>query len=380
MGFPDLGEAAGIKELDGLADNHLALNDWVATRSYIESYSPSQADVVCFKAIDSAPDVTRYPHAARWYKHIAAFEAEFSSLAGDASKSYKDYEPEVVDGAASPPAAYGDEDVDLFGSDEEEDAEGERVREQRLADYKARKAAKPQNIAKSVVILDVKPWDDETDMVALEAAVRGIERHGLVWGTSKLIAVGYGIKKLQLNVVVQDDKVSTQDLQDEIEGFEEYVQSSDITSIGTGYDLLNSIFSPDGRNFQVEYAVKAVENGGTSIGIRCDEGVVLAVEKVVASKLAKAGANKRIGTVDSHVGVVYSGMIPDGRHFIDRARDESQSWRQNFKAPIPTADLASRMGSYLQAYTMYGSVRPFGITGIIGGVDTSEDTPVDGEG
>ncbi|KAJ6787982.1 hypothetical protein PWT90_09885 [Aphanocladium album] len=148
---------------------------------------------------------------------------------------------------------------------------------------------------------------------------------------------------------------------------------------GTGYDLLNSIFSPDGRNFQVEYAVKAVENGGTSIGIRCDEGVVLAVEKVVASKLAKAGANKRIGTVDSHIGVVYSGMIPDGRHFIDRARDESQSWRQNFKAPIPTADLASRMGSYLQAYTMYGSVRPFGITGIIGGVDTSEDTPVDGE-
>lgn len=67
-------------------------------------------------------------------------------------------------------------------------------------------------------------------MAALEAAVRGIERDGLIWGTSKLISVGYGIKKLQLNVVVQDDKVSTQDLQDEIEGFEEYVQSSDIVS------------------------------------------------------------------------------------------------------------------------------------------------------
>jgi 20S proteasome subunit alpha 7 len=76
---------------------------------------------------------------------------------------------------------------------------------------------------------------------------------------------------------------------------------------------------------------------------------------------------------------VYSGMIPDGRHFIDRARDESQSWRQNFKTPIPTADLASRMGSYLQAYTMYGSVRPFGISAIVAGVDTSEETPVDGE-
>ncbi|KAJ4858699.1 proteasome subunit domain-containing protein [Trichoderma breve] len=140
-----------------------------------------------------------------------------------------------------------------------------------------------------------------------------------------------------------------------------------MTSIGTGYDLLNSIFSPDGRNFQVEYAVKAVENGGTSIGIRCKDGVVLAVEKIVASKLQKPGANKRIASIDSHVGAVYSGMIPDGRHFVDRARDEAQSWRQNFKTPIPTADLASRMGGYLQAYTMYGSVRPFGITAIVPG-------------
>ncbi|KAG5924316.1 hypothetical protein E4U61_000872 [Claviceps capensis] len=149
--------------------------------------------------------------------------------------------------------------------------------------------------------------------------------------------------------------------------------------LGTGYDLLNSIFSPDGRNFQVEYAVKAVESGGTSIGIRCKDGVVLAVEKAVPSKLVKAGADKRIGTIDSHIGLVYSGMVPDGRHFITRARDEACSWRENFKTPIPISDLASRMGSYAQAYTMYGSVRPFGITAIIGGVDTSEEFPVDGE-
>ncbi len=76
------------------------------------------------------------------------------------------------------------------------------------------------------------------------------------------------------------------------------------TSIGTGYDLANSIFSPDGRNFQVEYAVKAVENGGTSVGIRCRDGIVLAVEKVITSKLLKPGANKRIATVDRHLGVV----------------------------------------------------------------------------
>lgn len=76
------------------------------------------------------------------------------------------------------------------------------------------------------------------------------------------------------------------------------------TSIGTGYDLANAIFSPDGRNFQVEYAIKAVENGGTSLGIRCKDGVVLAVEKVIGSKLLKPNANKRIATVDRHIGIV----------------------------------------------------------------------------
>ncbi|KAK3382801.1 nucleophile aminohydrolase [Lasiosphaeria ovina] len=154
------------------------------------------------------------------------------------------------------------------------------------------------------------------------------------------------------------------------EGEEKADRGGAQTSIGTGYDLANSIFSPDGRNFQVEYAVKAVENGGTSIGIRCKDGVVLAVEKVVTSKLLKQGANKRIATVDRHLGVVYSGMIPDGRHFIDRARDESRSWRDTFKTPMPTADLASRMGGYMQAYTLYQSVRPFGITAIVGGFDS----------
>ncbi|KAK0728925.1 nucleophile aminohydrolase [Apiosordaria backusii] len=152
-----------------------------------------------------------------------------------------------------------------------------------------------------------------------------------------------------------------------------------MTSIGTGYDLSNSIFSPDGRNFQVEYAMKAVENGGTSIGIRCKDGVVLAVEKIITSKLLKPGANKRIATVDRHLGVVSSGMLPDGRHFVDRARDEARSWRDNFKTPITTADLASRMGNYLQAHTLYQSVRPFGITAIVGGFDAQEESPVDGE-
>lgn len=73
--------------------------------------------------------------------------------------------------------------------------------------------------------------DDETDMVALEAAVRGIKKDGLVWGTSKLVPVGFGVKKLQINLVVEDDKVSITDLQEEIEDFADYVQSSDVVCL-----------------------------------------------------------------------------------------------------------------------------------------------------
>jgi len=152
-----------------------------------------------------------------------------------------------------------------------------------------------------------------------------------------------------------------------------------MTSIGTGYDLQNSVFSPDGRNFQVEYAVKAVENGGTSVGIRCKDGVVLAVEKLVTSKLLKPGANKRIATIDRHIGAVSSGLVPDGRHFVSRARDEAASWRQVYKTPVTTEVLASRMGGYLQAYTLYSSVRPFGITAIVAGWDSELELPVDGQ-
>ena len=93
----------------------------------------------------------------------------------------------------------------------------------RLAAYAAKKAKKPVLVAKSNIILDVKPWDDETDMAELEKNVRSIEMDGLLWGASKLVAVGYGIKKLQISCVVEDDKVSTDDLEDKITAFEDFV-------------------------------------------------------------------------------------------------------------------------------------------------------------
>lgn len=119
----------------------------------------------------------------------------------------------------------------------------------------------------------------------------------------------------------------------------------------------------------MEYAAKAVENGGTTIAIKCKDGVVFAVEKIVNSKLLVPNSNKRIQTIDRHIGVAYSGLLPDGRHFVNRGRDEASQWRSIYKVPVPVSSLANRMGSYAQAYTLYNSVRPFGITTLLGGVD-----------
>lgn len=126
------------------------------------SFSATQADVAVFKALKEAPAADKYPSAARWYKHIASYEDEFATLDGDASKPYTVYGPEVAEVTLNPakaPAAEDDDDVDLFGSDdEEEDAEAARIREERLAEYRKKKENKPKVAAKSVVTMDVKPW------------------------------------------------------------------------------------------------------------------------------------------------------------------------------------------------------------------------------
>uniref|UniRef100_A0AAY5L5P8 Translation elongation factor EF1B beta/delta subunit guanine nucleotide exchange domain-containing protein n=1 Tax=Esox lucius TaxID=8010 RepID=A0AAY5L5P8_ESOLU len=109
--------------------------------------------------------------------------------------------------------------------DEEEDEEAERLKEQRLKEYAEKKAKKPALIAKSSILLDVKPWDDETDMAKLEECVRSVVADGLLWGQSKLVPVGYGIRKLQIQCVVEDDKVGTDLLEEEITKFEDYVST-----------------------------------------------------------------------------------------------------------------------------------------------------------
>ncbi|XP_053373524.1 proteasome subunit alpha type-3-like [Mercenaria mercenaria] len=108
-----------------------------------------------------------------------------------------------------------------------------------------------------------------------------------------------------------------------------------MSSIGTGYDLSASQFSPDGRVFQVEYALKAVENSGTAIGIRGKDGIVFGVEKLVTSKLYETGANKRIFNIDRHIGMAVAGLLADARQIVETSREEAASYRSNYGSPIP---------------------------------------------
>ncbi|KAF8933117.1 hypothetical protein EDD21DRAFT_361500 [Dissophora ornata] len=197
------------------------LNSLFEARSYVAGYEASDKDTEVFNALTEGPNEAAFPHAARWYKHIAEVKG-LSAKAGAAAPA----------AAAAAAEEEDDEDVDLFGSDDEEvDAEAEKVKQQRLAEYAAKKALKPKTIAKSMCTLDVKPWDDETDMDALEAHVRGIEMDGLLWGQSKRVPIGYGIKKLQINCVIEDELISLDELEEKICQAEDYVQSMDMAAM-----------------------------------------------------------------------------------------------------------------------------------------------------
>ncbi|KAF7369817.1 hypothetical protein MVEN_00314400 [Mycena venus] len=232
--------------------NITKLEQHLASRSYVEGYTPSQADVVVFKAISSAPSAESSPHVARWYTHIKSYTSEFASFSGSSTAGEAFLGASSAPAAKAPAAEDDDDEVDLFGSDDENDAEAERIKAERVAEYTKKKAGKPKVVAKSVVTLDVKPWDDETDMEALEKSVRSIEQDGLLWGLSKLVAIGYGTMILLLcfiwaddiltprhqetpgkstSSLVQDEKVSLDELQEKIAEFEDYVQSSDVAAM-----------------------------------------------------------------------------------------------------------------------------------------------------
>jgi len=158
---------------------------------------------------------------------ISKLETRLSSIDGGSTQAPKAKSPAAKANGAGKKAE-DEDDIDLFGSDDDEEANA--ARDQRLKEYAEKKAKKPGPIAKSNVVLDIKPWDDETDMKALEQAVRSLQMDGLIWGVSKLVPVAYNIKKLQIVCVVEDEKVSIDELSEKITEFEDYVQSVDVAA------------------------------------------------------------------------------------------------------------------------------------------------------
>lgn len=135
------------------------------------------------------------------------------------------------------------------------------------------------------------------------------------------------------------------------------------------YDRAITVFSPDGRLFQVEYALETVNRGATIVGIVCQEGIVLGAEEKLESKLQDSDFTWKLFPVDTHIGAAVVGLGSDARILIDQARVFCQSNRLMYDEPIDVEVLSKRIGDIKQLYTQHAGVRPFGVSIIFGGVD-----------
>ncbi len=135
------------------------------------------------------------------------------------------------------------------------------------------------------------------------------------------------------------------------------------------YDRAITVFSPDGRLFQVEYAREAVKTGSTSIGVVSKDGVVLLAHKRIGSPLIVKDSHEKIYAIDSHIMASSSGLVADARKLIEFSRVECQRHKLLYDEEMPIEMLAKRVGDHIQFYTQYGGARPYGVSLIIAGVD-----------
>lgn len=142
---------------------------------------------------------------------------------------------------------------------------------------------------------------------------------------------------------------------------------------GIGYDMAITVFSPDGSLYQVNYASEAVKRGATALGVKCNEGIVLAVDKRIPSKLVQPESFEKIFQVDSHIATAASGMIADARQLVERARLEAQIHRLTYDEDISVALLCKKVGDMMQMHTQYGGLRPFGASLIIAGMNDDSE-------
>ncbi|KAI8525941.1 hypothetical protein RHMOL_Rhmol13G0269700 [Rhododendron molle] len=255
--FSDLHTEAGLKSLDKFLSGKTYISGDQLTKDDIKVYAAVSLkvdadDIKVYAAVSHKVDA--FPNVSKWYHCVSsqlaasfpgkAVGVKIASQGAPAEEVKKICEKSLrvaprLDLRASvalhalclaskeAPAGDDEDDLDLFGDETEEEKKAAEEREVSKA------PAKKKESGKSSVLLDVKPWDDETDMKKLEEAVRSIEMPGLFWGASKLVPVGYGIKKLTIMMTIVDDLVSVDTLIEErltVEPINEYVQSCDIVA------------------------------------------------------------------------------------------------------------------------------------------------------
>src|SRR5919198_2227864 len=149
---------------------------------------------------------------------------------------------------------------------------------------------------------------------------------------------------------------------------EHYKKKIELLPAAAGYDRAITVFSPDGRLYQVEYAIETVRRGTLAIGVKSKTGVILAVEEK-ARKLQMSSVTQKIFQVDDHIGVAAAGYIPDARTQVDHARFFAQSNKLIYDEPVDVEGVAKNMADMAQQFTQYAGVRPFGVALILAGVD-----------
>ena len=136
------------------------------------------------------------------------------------------------------------------------------------------------------------------------------------------------------------------------------------------YDRAITVFSPDGRLFQVEYAREAVKKGSTAIGIRFKDGVALISDKKVRSRLIEQNSMEKIQAIDDSVASVTSGLVADARVLVDFARIAAQQEKITYGSLVNIENLVKKVADQMQQYTQYGGVRPYGVAMIFAGTDS----------
>eukprot|EP00796_Vickermania_ingenoplastis_P007203 gene7204-5062_t len=224
--------------LKDVASKAAALEGKLGGKAFLGGAKPSADDVKAFNDLLGAGNLAVF----RWVKHMASFSAdtrkgwgapvkvtapEVKSAAPAAAAPAKKAAAAPAKKAPAAAPAADDDELDLFGEQTEEEKAALEAKKAKDAEKKKEKKVV---IAKSSILMDIKAWDDTVDLEGLAKKLKEQKRDGLIWGDSKLVPVAFGVKKLQQLIVIEDDKVSSDDLEDIIMGFEDEVQSMDIVA------------------------------------------------------------------------------------------------------------------------------------------------------